>query len=55
MQSLTVIQHNVNSWSNKKHELYNIYSKYNADIILINDYGLIDGERTPISELLDDI
>ena len=39
MQSLTVIQHNVNSWFNKTHELYNIYSKYNADIILINHTG----------------
>ena len=39
---LTIIQHNVNKWNNKKHALANIYNDIDADIILINDHSLTD-------------
>lgn len=35
--ALTIIQHNVQHWQNKKMALCNIYNSINPDIILIND------------------
>ena len=45
---LTVIQHNVNSWNNKRHELCNTYKTLDPDIILINHTGLIGQEQLKI-------
>ena len=45
---LTIIQHNVNIWNEKKHALVNIYNDINADIILINDHSLNDDNRLKI-------
>ena len=48
MSTITVIQHNVNHWNNKKFELSNVYRNLNPDIILINDTGLRDGQNINI-------
>ena len=39
MGTLTIIQHNVNTWSNKRFELQNAYRKVDPDIILLNHIG----------------
>lgn len=44
MQTITVVQHNVNSWFNKNIALYNIYRHLDADIILLNHTGQIDNK-----------
>ena len=43
--SISILQHNVCTWNNKKYELYNTYRHINPDIILINDHGLCDGKE----------
>ena len=45
---LTIIQHNVNIWNDKRHALENIYNDIYADIILINDHSLTDNNRLKI-------
>ena len=45
---LTILQHNVNSWTNKKYELTNIYNRLNPDIILINDHAMTNDRRLKI-------
>ena len=47
MDVITVVQHNVNSWNNKKYELSNVYRNLNPDIILLNDTGVCE-ERIKI-------
>ena len=42
---LTIIQHNVRTWSNKRIQLQHIYSKYSPDIILLNE--IQKGTETP--------
>ena len=42
MESLTIIQHNVNTWTNKRLELSNAYRRLDPDIILINHTGKAD-------------
>ena len=34
---LTIIQHNVHTWSNKRVQLHHIYKQYSPDIILLNE------------------
>ena len=46
MDNLTIIQHNVNTWTNKKESLSSIYKRINPDIILINDHSLTN--NTPL-------
>ena len=46
MDNLTIIQHNVNTWTRKKELLSSIYKRINPDIILINDHSLTD--NTPL-------
>lgn len=48
MDTLTVLQHNVNHWNNKKHELISIYRQYNPDIILINDHTITETQNIKI-------
>ena len=48
MNTITIIQHNVNHWRNKKYELSNVYRNLDPDIILINDTGLPEGEKLTI-------
>ena len=43
-----MLQHNVNHWNNKKHELINIYRQYNPDIILINDHTITETQNIKI-------
>lgn len=40
MNSITIVQHNVQSWGNRTFELTNIYRTINPDIILINSFGI---------------
>jgi len=42
MDTIKIIQHNVNTWTNKKYALSNIYNQINPHIILINDHSLTD-------------
>jgi len=48
METLKIIQHNVNTWTNKRHALINIYNTLNPDIILINDHSLTDNTTLKI-------
>ena len=48
MNTITIIQHNVNHWRNKKYELSNVYRNINPDIILLNDTGMTAEERIKI-------
>ena len=34
---ITIIQHNVNTWSTKRVQLHHIYSQYSPDLILLNE------------------
>ena len=45
---LTIIQHNVRHWNEKRHALTNIYNDLDADVILINDTSLTDNKRLKI-------
>ena len=45
MNSITIIQHNVNSFKNKKFELYNAYRSTDPDIILLNHTGMTQQEK----------
>ena len=45
MNTITIIQHNINGWNNKRFELYNTYRHINPDIILLNHTGTIDDEQ----------
>lgn len=42
MDTLTILQHNVLNWKERKFGLSAIYNKYNPDIVLINSRGLKD-------------
>lgn len=48
MTSLTIVQHNVNTWTNKRHSLCNIYNKILPDIIILNDTSIDDKFRLTI-------
>ena len=48
MQTVTVVQHNVNTWHNKNITLYNIYRHIDADIILLNHTGHNNDNRVKI-------
>ena len=48
MQTITIVQHNVNKWHNKNIALYNIYRHINADIILLNHTGTTNNENIHI-------
>lgn len=48
METIKILQHNVQSWRNRKNELINKYIEENPDIILINSHGLIDNENIKI-------
>ena len=39
MEAIHIIQHNINTWHNKRYELYNTYRHLTPDIILLNDIG----------------
>ena len=39
MEAIHIIQHNINTWNNKRYELYNTYRHLTPDIILLNDIG----------------
>ena len=43
MSTLKIIQHNCNTWQNKRFELINTYKRLCPDIILLNDTGNLDG------------
>ena len=45
MNRLTILQHNVNSWYIKRHELYNTYRTIDADIILLNDTSILQDQH----------
>ena len=45
MNTLKIIQHNVQGWSNNKTPLANIYNQLDAEIILLNETGHLD--KTP--------
>lgn len=42
MDTLTILQHNVLNWKERKFGLSAIYAKYNPDIVLFNSNGLKD-------------
>ena len=44
METITVIQHNVLTWNNRKHKLYNTYVENYSDIIILNSTGVMDSE-----------
>lgn len=46
--SLSVIQHDVLHWHNRKHELCNTYAAHIPDIILLNSHVQNDNERIKI-------
>ena len=48
MYQLQILQHNVNSWSIKRHELTNTYSTLSPDIILINHTGIKQDQQLKI-------
>ena len=48
MTSLTVIQHNVQSWKTNKNALTNIYNTLDPDIILLNETSVKDTDRLKI-------
>jgi len=48
MDTIKIVQHNVNSWHNKKFALCNIYNSIDPDIILINDHSLRDNQSLKI-------
>ena len=48
MDPLTVLQHNVNHWNTKKHELISIYRQYNLNFILINDHAITETQNIKI-------
>ena len=48
MYQLKILQHNVNSWSIKRHELTNTYSTLSPDIILINHTGIKQDQQLKI-------
>ena len=41
---MTILQHNINTWDNKKFELYNTYRHIDPHIILLNHHGLTDNK-----------
>ena len=43
-RTLTVLQHNVMTWTNKRHTLTNIYREIDADIILLNETSILEHE-----------
>ena len=49
MDSITILQHNVLHWKNRKNNLINTYLDLNPDIILINSHGLNEEENIKIS------
>lgn len=48
MDTITIIQHNVQSWNNRNFHVISSYKQINPDIILINSHGLINNENIKI-------
>lgn len=48
MRTIKILQHNVQTWSNKKFALSNIYNNIDPDIILINDHSLTNNSPLKI-------
>lgn len=44
MDDITVIQHNVLNWKERRHGLTQIYNKYNPDVILLNSHCVKETE-----------
>ena len=47
-RKLTIIQHNVMTWTNKRHTLTNIYQTIDPDIILLNETSVLNDEPLKI-------
>ena len=47
-QTLTIIQHNVQTWTTKRHALTNIYNGLDPDVILLNETSIKDSDRLSI-------
>ena len=45
---LTILQHNVMTWTNKRHILSNIYQTIDPDIILLNETSVLNDEPLKI-------
>ena len=45
---LTILQHNVMAWTNKRHVLTNIYQTIDADVILLNETSVLNDEQLRI-------
>lgn len=43
-EQVTIVQHNICTWENKKYELSNYYATIDPDIILLNDTGAINNK-----------
>ena len=43
-----MLQRNVLSWNDKRHSYVNIYTDFDPDIILLNETGILDGEKMTI-------
>ena len=48
LKDLTILHHNVMSWTNKKITLGNIYRQIDPDIILLNEHNVTDDETLKI-------
>ena len=46
---LVIVQHNVNTWFNKRYELCHKYRLINPDIILLNHTGIVRGTGPPLA------
>ena len=43
-----ILSHNVNSWNNKRYNLYNIYKTIDPDIILLSEHSNSDDQQIKI-------
>ena len=50
INTIKIIQHNVNHWQNKKFGLYNTYRHIDPDIILLNDTSLLNDKPLKIQQ-----
>lgn len=48
MEQLTIIQHNILNWRERRFGLIHTYKQHNADIILINSHGTPNNEHMKI-------
>ena len=48
MNKVTIVQHNVQHWTNNKTTLTNMYNQIDPDIILLNGLSLTDGNKPKI-------